>query len=75
MKNVIYRRKTCRACNNNDLELYFQLKPTPIGDAYITYDKIDIIQDLYPIDLFMCKSCGLAQLLDVIDPDIFLPTE
>ena len=45
MKNVIYRRKTCRACNNNDLELYFQLKPTPIGDAYITYDQINIIQD------------------------------
>lgn len=74
MKNVIYRRKTCRACNNNDLELYFQLKPTPIGDAYITYDQINIIQDLYPIDLFMCKTCGLAQLLDVIDPDILYGT-
>lgn len=74
MKNVIYRRKTCRACNSNDLELYFQLKPTPIGDAYITYDQINIIQDLYPIDLFMCKTCGLAQLLDVIDPDILYGT-
>lgn len=70
MPNVIHRRNTCRGCDGSDLELVFSLKPSPIGDAYITSEKVNITQPSYPIDLYMCKSCGLAQLLDVINPDI-----
>ena len=70
MHDIIYRRDTCRGCEGHDLDLVFSLKPTPIGDAYVTSEKIDVIQPSYPIDLYMCKSCGLAQLIDVIDPDI-----
>ncbi len=70
MKKAIYHRKTCRACEGYDLEKVFSLKPTPIGDAYVTSEKLNVIQPSYPIDLYMCKSCGLAQLADVIDPDI-----
>jgi hypothetical protein len=50
--------------------LVFQLEPSPIGDAYVTADKRDVPQPSYPIDLFMCRRCGLAQLIDVIDPNI-----
>ena len=70
MHDVIYRRDTCRGCEGQDLELVFSLKPSPIGDAYVTSEKVDVTQPSYPIDLYMCKSCGLAQLIDVIDPDI-----
>jgi hypothetical protein len=70
MPNVIHRRNTCRACEGQDLELVFSLKPSPIGDAYVTSDQVNVTQPSYPIELFMCKSCGLAQLIDVIDPDI-----
>lgn len=67
---VIYRRDTCRACGSRELDLVFQLKPTPIGDAYVLPERANEPQPSYPIDLFMCRPCGLAQLLDVIDPDI-----
>jgi len=70
MTNIIYRRISCRGCDGHDLDLMLNLKPTPIGDAYVTGDKIDLIQPKYPIELYMCKTCGLAQLLDVIDPDV-----
>jgi len=70
MNNIIYRRDTCRGCEGHDLELFFRLKPSPIGDAYVTSEKVNENQPSYPIDLYMCKSCGLAQLIDVIDPDI-----
>lgn len=70
MANVIYRRDTCRACEGQDLELVFSLKPSPIGDAYVTSDEVNLDQPSYPIDLHMCKSCGFAQLIDVIDPDV-----
>lgn len=70
MTKIIYRRISCRGCDGHDLDLMLNLKPTPIGDAYVTGDKIDLIQPKYPIELYMCKTCGLAQLLDVIDPDV-----
>ena len=69
-KEVIHRRNDCRGCASRDLDLIFALKPTPIGDAYVTKEQVGVEQPLYPIDLFMCKQCGLVQLLDVIDPDI-----
>lgn len=68
--SVIHRRDTCRGCESNQLELVFELKPSPIGDAYVTREQCDIPQPSYPIDLFMCRQCGLAQLSDVIEPDV-----
>lgn len=70
MVNVIHRRSDCRGCGSHDLDLVFSLKPTPIGDAYVTPERVNMPQPSYPIDLFMCKQCGLAQLMDVIDPEV-----
>jgi hypothetical protein len=70
MKPVIHRRSTCRACGGKDLELVFALKPTPIGDEYVSQDRVAELQPSYPIDLYMCRQCGLAQIIDVIDPKV-----
>jgi hypothetical protein len=70
MTPPIYRRKTCRMCGSGNLELVFQLAPSPIGDAYVRADKLSIPQERYPIDLFLCRDCGLSQLLDVIAPEL-----
>ena len=70
MANIIYRRSDCRGCGSRNLELVFSLKPSPIGDAYVTAERVNISQPSYPIDLHMCRHCGLAQILDVIDPEI-----
>ncbi|MFM9768180.1 class I SAM-dependent methyltransferase, partial [Streptomyces scabiei] len=61
---------TCRACGSHDLDLVFALKPTPIGDDYVTAERLGEAQPSYPIDLFMCGQCGLAQITDIIDPDV-----
>jgi hypothetical protein len=70
MKQIIHQRSDCRACASPDLELVFALKPTPVGDDYVSPDRLDEPQPSYPIDLYMCKRCGLAQIIDVIDPDV-----
>lgn len=67
---VVTRRGTCRLCGSRDLERVLKLAPTPIGDACVAADRVDEPQDTYPLDLFLCMGCGLAQLIDVIDPDI-----
>jgi hypothetical protein len=68
--SVIHRRDTCRGCESKQLELVFALKPSPIGDAFVTHEQRAIPQPSYPIELFMCRQCGLAQLSDVIEPDV-----
>uniref|UniRef100_UPI0040486A3C class I SAM-dependent methyltransferase n=1 Tax=Limnohabitans sp. TaxID=1907725 RepID=UPI0040486A3C len=68
--SVIHRRDSCRVCESKQLDLVFALKPSPIGDAYVTREKCATPQPSYPIDLFMCRQCGLAQLSDVISPDV-----
>lgn len=69
-KPVIHRREDCRGCHSRALDLVFRLEPTPIGDAYVLPELVGETQPTFPIDLFMCRECGLAQLLDVIDPEI-----
>jgi len=70
MESNIHRRTTCRMCQSENLSLVYSLAPTPIGDAYVTSDQLNITQEMYPIDMFMCHDCGLVQLLDVISPEI-----
>ena len=70
MADVIHRRNDCRCCGSRDLELVLSLNPSPIGDAYVTEARVNVPQPSYPIDLHMCEQCGLAQILDVIDPKV-----
>lgn len=70
MSTLIFRRNTCRLCGSREIELVLKLEPTPPGDAYVSVDRLDDVQIVYPIDLFLCNSCGLAQLLDVIDAEV-----
>ena len=67
MLPIIYRRRYCRACEGSVLNLIFCLKPTPIGDAFVEATKLNISQPSYPIDLYSCANCGLAQLLSVVN--------
>jgi SAM-dependent methyltransferase len=57
-------------CNSPDLVVILRLAPTPPGDHYVTADAIDVPQPVYPMTLVMCERCGLAQLPDVVDPEV-----
>lgn len=70
MAELVHRRLDCRGCASGDLDLVFSLKPSPIGDAFVTAERVAEPQPSYPIDLYMCRCCGLAQLLDVVDPSV-----
>lgn len=65
-----FRRDTCRLCGGNDLELVLKLVPTPAGDAYVSCKHLEKEQESFPLDIFLCRTCGTSQLLNVIDPKI-----
>jgi len=62
----IYKRKNCRLCEGTNVDSVLKMVPTPIGDAYLTDGKH---QETYAVELFLCKDCGHAQLLDVLNPE------
>lgn len=64
-----FRRDTCRLCDSPEMEMVMSFQPTPVGDHYVTQEKIMEEQDLFPLDLYFCKQCGQLQLLDVVNPE------
>ncbi len=68
MKISVSRRKTCRLCDGDKLELVVPLLPTPVAEKYVTRENLHEEQESYPLDLHMCLGCGHVQLLDVVDP-------
>lgn len=70
MNTAVSRRDDCRLCRGKALELVLQLAPTPIADDYVSEDRLGEIQETYPLDLFLCRSCGHVQLSHVINPEV-----
>jgi hypothetical protein len=64
-----YQRTTCRACSDQNLKLILALGPTPLANSFLHSPDEFATELSYPLDLYFCQSCGLVQLLDVIDPE------
>ncbi len=70
MTKHVTRKSACRLCGSRALELVLPIRPSPIGDAFVTADRLGETQELYPLDCYLCADCGHLQNLDVVDPDI-----
>lgn len=69
LTSLHHRRETCRLCGSRDLATVLPLPPTPAGDHYVPADRAAQMQPVFPMDVYLCRACGLAQLLDVVSPD------
>jgi hypothetical protein len=69
MQHVKHRTR-CRLCGSASLERVLPIRPSPIGDAFVTAERNSEPQDLYPLDCYLCLDCGHLQNLDVVDPDV-----
>jgi len=63
-------RNDCRLCGSTRLELVLPILPSAIGDAFVTKEQLDEVQELFPLDTYLCLECGHLQNLDVVDPEI-----
>ncbi len=66
----VFRRTTCRLCNSPAVNLVLKLTPTPPVDAFVPKEKLNVKQEVFPLDLFLCRDCGHAQILDVVNPQL-----
>jgi SAM-dependent methyltransferase len=63
-------RDDCRLCGATILELVLPILPSAIGDAFVSCEQLGEVQELFPLDTYICLSCGHLQNLDVVDPEI-----
>jgi len=69
MKSNYYIKNECRLCGEKKQNLVLPLEPSALCDAFITSKKLDIKQQLYPLDLYQCAKCGHAQISCIVDPE------
>ncbi|MGA2139431.1 MAG: class I SAM-dependent methyltransferase [Verrucomicrobiia bacterium] len=70
MSAMHYRRDTCRLCGSREVELVLPLAAAPVGEPYVLAEDLDKPQETYSLDLYLCRSCGLTQLVDIVDPEV-----
>lgn len=64
------KRTTCRLCGGTDFDVAFRLKPTPPANAYLERTELSLTEQCFPLDLYVCRGCHHAQLLDIVDPSV-----
>ena len=69
MKDYI-RKTTCRVCEGTDLVQVLDLGKTPPANAYLKKEDLEKPEKTFPLVLYFCRTCSLAQLLDVVNPEI-----
>ena len=69
MKVQFLHRDNCRLCSGRNLELVVRLDPIPLAEKYTGPGEPVAKDELYPVDLYMCKDCGHVQILDVADAE------
>ena len=70
MQKHVTHKTVCRLCGSSSLDHVLPIKPSAIGDAFVTADRLSEPQDVYPLDCYLCLDCGHLQNLDVVDPDV-----
>ncbi len=72
MSEMIHVRKTCRLCGSPHIELSVPLAAVPIVSPNVGTETDEsgarITRVIAPLDNYLCRDCGLIQLIHVVDP-------
>lgn len=71
-KVVVRTRTTCRMCGSKRLVKVWSFGETPLANAYLKPEDIGRggEEPFASLDIYYCRDCCLAQMLDVVDPNV-----
>ena len=67
---ALRHRTDCRLCGSRELARVMSLGTTPLANAFVTAQERGAAQERFPLDVWLCRGCGHAQLLDIVDPEL-----
>ncbi|MDP3987521.1 MAG: class I SAM-dependent methyltransferase [Candidatus Levybacteria bacterium] len=69
MQNGIVKKiKNCRVCKSKNLSKVLTFGPTPLANAFLTKEQVDLGEYYFPLDVYFCKDCSFLQLGHVVSP-------
>jgi len=60
----------CRMCRSENMYRFLDLGFMPPADEFLRKEQMSYPRAYYPLDVMMCRSCGLSQLGYVVSPEI-----
>jgi SAM-dependent methyltransferase len=60
----------CRACGAAKLRRFLDLGEMPLAGGFLPGREAIAGEQRYPLRVFVCESCSLVQIVDVVDPDV-----
>ena len=69
-KIFMYKHNTqCRICKSENLTRFLDLGKQPLANSFLKNKEQFANEPKYPLEVYFCNSCSLAQLLDVVDKE------
>lgn len=59
----------CRICKGKNLEKFLDLAEQPLANSFLKSREEFTSEKTYPLAVYFCADCNLAQLLDVVDKE------
>lgn len=60
----------CRICGSSNLFLFLDLGYTPPADQFLRQDQLNEPETYYPLKVFICENCHLAQLSHTVPCEV-----
>lgn len=64
----------CRSCGYAGLEMVLSLGNTPLANALLRGDQLQLPEPLFPLELGFCPECSLVQILEAVPPERMFST-
>ena len=66
---MLRHREDCRACHSKDVVKFLSLGDIPLAGGFVKEEEIPE-EKKYPLEVYFCRNCSLAQIMDIVPPDI-----
>src|SRR3989344_672915 len=70
MNEILTHNSTCRVCSATNLKKVLSFGPTPLANAFLKKEDLRKQEAYFPLDVHLCKKCGLLQLTDIVAPEV-----
>ena len=70
MRSLVSHKSACRICRGAKLSRVLSLGPTPLANGFLRESELHLPEHYFPLDVNLCKTCGLVQLAHVVDPRV-----
>ena len=59
----------CRICHSQNLTKVFDFGSQPLANAFLRADQLTRPEARFPLEVYVCEKCNLAQLIHVVDKE------